>query len=112
MEWRQGFLLDRLLATLKDAVVLTRDLGIEYIWIDALCIVQDSRLEWAAEARKMMAYYANAYVTIVPKLSKGSGDGFGGDPKFAWPTPSRFSGPWSSGWDRSYTLQKDVLQRA
>ncbi|KAK4445469.1 heterokaryon incompatibility protein-domain-containing protein, partial [Podospora aff. communis PSN243] len=72
----QGFQLDQLPATLRDAIALTQKQGIRYIWIDALCIVQDCHDEWEAEAGKMMAYYGKAYVTIVPKLSGRAGDGF------------------------------------
>jgi hypothetical protein len=36
--------------TSKDAIVLTRSLGYRYLWIDALCIVQDDALDWEREA--------------------------------------------------------------
>jgi hypothetical protein len=39
----QGINFDDLSQTLKDAIVLTWKLGINYIWIDALCIIQDSQ---------------------------------------------------------------------
>ncbi|KAK1502880.1 hypothetical protein CTAM01_04869 [Colletotrichum tamarilloi] len=32
--------------TFQDAVLVTRRLGIKYIWIDSLCIIQDSKLDW------------------------------------------------------------------
>lgn len=32
-------------ATLRDAIIITRSLGIQYLWIDALCIRQDSAEE-------------------------------------------------------------------
>ncbi|KAK5655268.1 hypothetical protein OQA88_5835 [Cercophora sp. LCS_1] len=91
-ERHRGFLLGGLPATLRDAVVLTRNLGIQYIWIDALCIVQDSHGEWAAEAGNMMGYYANAYVTIVPRLSTGADKGFHANVEHTWLAPSRLSG--------------------
>ncbi|TGJ75358.1 hypothetical protein E0Z10_g11001 [Xylaria hypoxylon] len=68
-----GFRLDELPRTLKDAIILTRRLNIQYIWIDAICIVQDCEHEWNNEARKMMHYYGHALVAIVPVDSK-SGD--------------------------------------
>jgi Heterokaryon incompatibility protein (HET) len=37
----EGILLEELPKTLQDAVIVTRHLGIQYLWIDALCIVQD-----------------------------------------------------------------------
>jgi len=34
--------------TFNDAIVLTRRLGIQYIWIDSLCIIQDDDLDWVS----------------------------------------------------------------
>ena len=62
-------------ATLRDAVVVTRSLGIRYIWIDALCILQDSAEDWAAEAAKMEYVYQGAKVTISAISSPGTGHG-------------------------------------
>ena len=35
-----------------------------YIWIDSLCIVQDSREDWALECERMSDIYSNCYLTI------------------------------------------------
>ncbi|KAH5748087.1 hypothetical protein HBI17_121700 [Parastagonospora nodorum] len=48
----------------KDAVEVTRRLSIDYLWIDALCILQDSRADWKSEASRMGDYYQNAHLTI------------------------------------------------
>jgi len=61
----KGFAVSQLPQTLRDSITLVRELGIPYIWIDAVCIVQDSG-EWATEASRMMTYYENSYLTIVP----------------------------------------------
>ncbi|KAI5926507.1 heterokaryon incompatibility protein-domain-containing protein [Camillea tinctor] len=50
--------------TLKDAVTVCRALGINYLWIDALCIIQDSESDWQAESVKMGSIYSQALVTI------------------------------------------------
>jgi hypothetical protein len=50
--------------TLRDAIVITRALSIKYIWIDALCIKQDSPQDWATEAAKMGEVYSGALLTI------------------------------------------------
>lgn len=71
----KGFGLADLPRTLQEAVLMTRSLQIRYIWIDALCIVQDCAEEWASEAQKMMQYYAHARVTIVPVSSETADDG-------------------------------------
>jgi hypothetical protein len=50
--------------TFKDAILVTRGIGLKYIWIDSLCIVQDDTADWEKEARKMASVYSNAYVTL------------------------------------------------
>jgi len=50
--------------TIQDAIIFTRKLGIEYLWIDSLCIVQDSIDDKRQEIAKMATIYKNSYVTI------------------------------------------------
>lgn len=50
--------------TFKDAVIVTRRLGCRYLWIDSLCIVQNSREEWEKEAGTMAAMYQNSLLNI------------------------------------------------
>lgn len=64
--------LPRLPATIADAIRITRALGIQYLWIDALCIMQDSDADWAAEAVKMSEYYGGAIITIIAANSPHS----------------------------------------
>ncbi|EKG14763.1 Heterokaryon incompatibility [Macrophomina phaseolina MS6] len=59
-----GFRSDDLPQTLRSAVVLTRALGFQYIWIDSLCIIQDSADDWNRESQQMGSVYENAYCTI------------------------------------------------
>ncbi|CZR58734.1 uncharacterized protein PAC_08626 [Phialocephala subalpina] len=54
--------------TIQDAITLTRGLGIRYIWIDALCIIQDSREDWEAESVKMAEIYGGSFLTIAAAL--------------------------------------------
>ncbi|KAI8934174.1 hypothetical protein NX059_008924 [Plenodomus lindquistii] len=55
---------DALPPLFQDAIVITRQLGLRYIWIDSLCIVQDSVRDWETESAKMGSIYQNSYVTI------------------------------------------------
>ncbi|KAH8884189.1 HET-domain-containing protein, partial [Thozetella sp. PMI_491] len=50
--------------TFAQAADVTRSLGIRYLWIDSLCIVQDDRDDWEAEAAKMKQVYRDATVTL------------------------------------------------
>ncbi|KAG4421246.1 hypothetical protein IFR04_005657 [Cadophora malorum] len=59
-------------ATFQDAVKITRMLGIQYLWIDSLCIIQDQLSDWEHESAKMHEYYQNAFVTIAALDSKDS----------------------------------------
>ena len=55
----------------QDAIVITQELGVSYMWIDALCIIQDSDNdeEWRREASFMGDIYANSYVTLAASNS-------------------------------------------
>jgi hypothetical protein len=69
----RGVDLNTLPKTFRDAVHATRKLGIKYLWIDALCIIQDDSDDWDAEAAQMGAYYRNAFLTL-SALSAPDGD--------------------------------------
>lgn len=68
--------MDLLPENFLDAIHVTRKLGLRYLWIDALCIVQDSQVDWVAEAARMSSVYSNAVVTISSLSSNGSTEGF------------------------------------
>jgi hypothetical protein len=61
--------------TYIDAFEITRGLGVRYIWIDALCIVQDDRDDWQVESAKMCEIYRNAYCTIAASAAASNGQG-------------------------------------
>lgn len=71
-QMKQNIPMDTLQATMADAIALTRALGIEYIWVDALCIVQDSKQDWEKESTKMASLYAHAVLTIASVSSKSA----------------------------------------
>lgn len=51
--------------TLQDAVHVTRQIGIRYLWVDCLCIIQDHPIDVALEIDKMHLIYKHSAVTIV-----------------------------------------------
>jgi hypothetical protein len=63
-------------ATYRDAVELTRALKCEYVWIDALCIVQDDVLDWNVEASHMADVYSGAILVISAANANHVGFGF------------------------------------
>ncbi|KAH6983946.1 heterokaryon incompatibility protein-domain-containing protein, partial [Ilyonectria destructans] len=62
--------------TLRDAVLVTRALGVRYLWIDSLCIFQDDKDDWAVEASRMSDVYSHAVVTIAATSAESVNDGF------------------------------------
>jgi hypothetical protein len=61
---RLGFMIDDIPATFRDAVLVTQTLGVQYLWIDSLCIIQGDKADLAQELSMMGDVYANSYVTI------------------------------------------------
>lgn len=59
-----------------EAIDLTRLLGIRYLWIDALCIIQGNQKDWESESKRMASVYGNAELTIIAGRSADSGLGF------------------------------------
>ena len=49
---------------MQDAIRVAGDLGFEYLWVDALCIVQDDDEEKASEMARMSEVYEGATLTI------------------------------------------------
>ncbi|KAK0746762.1 heterokaryon incompatibility protein-domain-containing protein [Schizothecium vesticola] len=66
----------RIPRTIRDAMAVARKLGLRYIWVDSLCIVQDGGGErWLEAIRKMDNVYGAAHVVI---CAAGSSDAFAG----------------------------------
>lgn len=66
---------DMLPRTFQDAVFLSRKLGIQYLWIDSLCIVQDDASDWDQESAKMASIYRNAFITLAASRASHSSEG-------------------------------------
>jgi len=75
-ERKAGFMWRCLPKTIQDAIAITRHLNIRYIWIDALCIIQDDRADWEAEAANMASIYEGALLTISATVAADVEDGF------------------------------------
>lgn len=62
--------------TLRDSFRVIRQLGIRYLWVDALCIIQDDPNDWATEAANMASIYDNCLVSIAVELGPDCTAGF------------------------------------
>ena len=71
--------LEKFPPTLRDAILVTRSLKMQYLWIDALCIMQDSAEDWAVEAARMSDVYGGATVTISATNSPSTTSGMLGE---------------------------------
>ena len=74
--WKERIRFDELPLTFQDAVTTTRKLGIPYLWIDSLCIRQDSPSDWAQEAGRMALVYAGYFCTLSALSARNSHGGF------------------------------------
>lgn len=50
--------------TFRESMEFTLQLGLEYIWIDSICNLQQDPRDWLREAGMMYNVYKNAYITI------------------------------------------------
>ncbi len=61
--------------TFRDAVNITKGLGIRYLWIDSLCIIQNDLADWEVESTKMADVYSGAFLTIAATKSSNCDGG-------------------------------------
>lgn len=91
---RKGFpVSERLPKTFSDAILVARKLGVPYLWIDSLCIVQDDESDWAVESSQMASVYANSYLTIAAASSDSDEKGFLHLFPFEYATTVRLTSP-------------------
>jgi hypothetical protein len=62
--------------TIKDAIKVTRRLGIPYLWVDSLCIFQDDKVAMQREIDNMTDIYKNATIVLVAASAKSVEEGF------------------------------------
>ena len=72
---------DSLPLTILDAALLASSLGLAYLWIDALCILQDSPEDKQTEILRMADIFRSSRVTIVASAAQTVYDGFLNTPR-------------------------------
>jgi hypothetical protein len=73
---QKGFAASSLARTLQDAITITRKLDIKYLWVDALCILQDSDSDKALYLDSMGSIYKHAVITITAESFDNALSGF------------------------------------
>lgn len=60
----------------QDAVTVVRAFGVRYLWIDSLCILQDSLDDWALESQQMSRTYYTALFVLAAAAGDNCESGF------------------------------------
>lgn len=71
-----GIAWDVLPKTFQNALEITFQLGLKYLWIDSLCIIQDDLQDWRHEGSRMSDIYSGAYITLAAVSASTSHEGF------------------------------------
>ncbi|EHK43235.1 hypothetical protein TRIATDRAFT_179156, partial [Trichoderma atroviride IMI 206040] len=80
---RESILIAALPESIRDAIAVTKLMGVRYLWVDAICIIQEDKEnndgfldDWNIEAAKMASYYSNALCCISNLSAADSSEGF------------------------------------
>ncbi|KAL6711828.1 hypothetical protein ACN47E_002871 [Coniothyrium glycines] len=106
----QGIPIELLSRCFQDAIHVTSALGLQYIWIDSLCIVQDSLADWETESLRMSYVYQNAFLNLSVSGFASGMDGFLPASREPDPTPPIVRCP-SHGSARDYMLSEKMPWR-
>jgi hypothetical protein len=74
-EMKYGIPVTSIPRTYLDAMRITKSLGVDYIWSDSLCIMQDSEEDWAKQAAEMAFIYANSDCAIAAAVGDNAQHG-------------------------------------
>src|SRR5690348_6325601 len=101
--------------TFRDAVRVTQMLGLDYIWIDSLCIIQDSEKDWSEQAPQTGEIYGNAFITISADVGANSHSGLFGqniarNPAHAFACPGEGGGE-SAVYVRRKTKRQEMYEQ-
>jgi hypothetical protein len=80
--WNTSLPWDALSQTIQDSIYVSAKLGFRYLWIDALCIVQDDLTDKMGEIAAMTHVYGAAALTIAASSASTAKEGFLQNKKF------------------------------
>ncbi|KAK3369771.1 hypothetical protein B0T24DRAFT_708743 [Lasiosphaeria ovina] len=72
----RGIAIEALPQTFRDAVTTTRALGLQYLWIDSICIVQGAGGDFGSECKRMEDVFSAAHCVVAATCARGQWDGF------------------------------------
>lgn len=99
--YRHGIPFDALPNLYQDTIKVCKWLDVHYLWIDALCIIQDRKDDWIEQAADMAQIYAHGVFTIAAEEAS--------DPLSNMLSLVYESFPWSPvrGFDSTYVRQTE-----
>jgi hypothetical protein len=80
--WNISLPWDELSQTVKDTIYVSVKLGFKYLWVDALCILQDDLTDKMGEIAAMTHVYGAATLTVAASSASTANEGFLLDKKF------------------------------
>ena len=107
---RDGFSrVDTLSKTFQDAVTICQELGVKYLWIDSLCIFQDSPEDWRYEAARMEQVYGNSLCNIAATGASNGEEGCFRDRDTSFLQPCIIKSEWDNQKNRTWELVPEDL---
>ena len=104
---QEGIAISELGQTFQDAIFTAGSLGIQFIWIDSLCILQDSGQDWQREAHLMSSVYRFATLNIAASVAADSEAGCLPDRGTTMIKPCTVQSAWVDCHNYSYLLYYD-----
>ena len=82
-QMEQGIEISRLCPAIQDAIFITRNLHVRFLWIDALCIIQegDEGKDWREQGQIMGLIYAHSCVTLAAASTGNCSKSFLNEPR-------------------------------
>ncbi|CAG9940098.1 unnamed protein product [Clonostachys rosea f. rosea IK726] len=106
-----GFIMTDFPQSIQDAITATNKIGQRYLWIDALCILQDSPEDKTVQLGKMHAIYKNSYITINAASASSTHEGFLHQPRPQREPRTKLPFPCSDGQTGTVCVAYDILSR-
>ncbi|TLD32847.1 hypothetical protein PspLS_01622 [Pyricularia sp. CBS 133598] len=75
VQFQKQLQLNTLPLTIQHAINITYKLGIKYLWVDSICIIQGDPADWKKHTILMGSIYANAVITIAATGAASSSEG-------------------------------------
>ena len=95
--------------TFQEAIRITRNFGIRYLWIDSLCIIQESREDWKREAAMMGEVYRHSWCNIAATKARDSRGGCFDERHPLLVSPCRIQTTWPDEPQRAFYCVPDGI---